>query len=50
MPTIEEQENTVNSEDDDEQAQLPVDDDVPTECNLKKSFLSFRFLILLTLS
>ncbi len=35
MPTIEEQENIINSEDEDEQAQLPVDDDAQTECNLK---------------
>jgi hypothetical protein len=38
MPTIEEQENTVNSEDDDEQAQIPVDDDAQIECK-KNNFL-----------
>jgi hypothetical protein len=34
MPTIEEHENIVNSEDDDEQTPTPVDDDVQTECKL----------------
>jgi hypothetical protein len=38
MPTIEEHENILNSEDDDEQAQIPVDDDVPTECNFRQMF------------
>jgi len=32
MPTIDEQEHLVNSDDEDDQAQMPVDD-VQTECN-----------------
>jgi hypothetical protein len=36
MPTIEEQENTVNSEDEDEQAQIPVDDDGQTDVHEEK--------------
>jgi hypothetical protein len=38
LPTIEEQENVITSEDDDEQAQIPVDDDAPMECNYRKVF------------
>jgi hypothetical protein len=36
MPTIEEQENIVNSEDEDEQAPMPVDDDGQTDGHEEK--------------
>jgi len=43
---LDEQENMVNSDDEDEQAQMPVDD-IPTECNnnreKKNFFNSFRY-------
>jgi hypothetical protein len=43
MPTIEEQENTVNSEDEDEQPPPSIDDDAQTECNLNNlSFLGLH--------
>jgi len=36
MPTIEENENTVNSDDEDEQGQIPVDDDGQTDVQEEK--------------
>ncbi len=36
MPTIEENENIINSEDEDEQAQIPVDDDAQTDVQEEK--------------
>lgn len=47
MPTIEEQENTVNSEDEDEQPPTPVDNDAETECNLNKKSNMYRCTFLL---
>ncbi len=45
---LDEQENMVNSDDEDEQAQMPVDD-IPTECNnnRKKKFFFIVFAIFL---
>lgn len=45
MPIIDEQENIINSDDEDEQAQMPVDvDEVPTEC---KGWLREKTVILI---
>ena len=51
MPTIEEQENITNSEDDDEPVQTPMEDDVQAECNFSILVLlySFRFSLQLML-
>ncbi|UJR13835.1 hypothetical protein I4U23_000846 [Adineta vaga] len=39
MPIIEEQENMLNSEDDDEQAQIPIEDEVQTESDVQEEKL-----------
>jgi len=40
MPIIDDQENLVNSDDEDEQGHMPVDD-AQTECNKTRNFLYF---------
>jgi hypothetical protein len=46
MPIIDEQDNIVNSDDEDDQGQMPVDD-VPTECNINKHEKSNDHIFLL---